>query len=139
MINHHLKSTILSLLEHGEFKALCDNHFSSHFCWEIKGSSMLSGIYKDKKAFLEKVIMRLSRVIEHGWKMHILGTYIDGDTMIVEMRGKAQTKNGGHYNNEYCWIFHFRDNRIVHLTAYYDSLLVNQTLTDQTREIGADF
>jgi ketosteroid isomerase-like protein len=59
-----------------------------------------------------------------------LAVYIDKDIMITEMRGEVKTRKGGDYNNDYCWIFHFKDDKVIKLTAYYDSLLVNKTLQE---------
>ncbi|MGD9152773.1 MAG: hypothetical protein PVG30_03835 [Gammaproteobacteria bacterium] len=43
---------------------------------------------------------------------------------VVKFFGEHQVKN------EYCWIFKFRDDKIISITAYYDSLLVNKTLNE---------
>lgn len=130
MINESIKNDIITLLEECQFRELCDKYFSSKFHWVIKGTSILSGDYTDKDAFFENVIGRLSACLEDGWEMHILATYNTDNAVIVEMRGEVKTKTGEDYNNEYCWIFHFENDKVVKLTAYYDSLLLNQTLIE---------
>jgi ketosteroid isomerase-like protein len=121
---------IIALLQRCEFRKLCDDYFARDFCWTIKGTSILSGTYRDKEEFFAQVIDRLNRVVMPGWKMFILNHYMADEVLIVEMRGEVKTKSGGDYNNEYCWIFKFENNKVVHLTAYYDSLLVNKTLQE---------
>jgi len=129
-MNIELRQTILNLLQRCEFRKLCDDYFSDEFLWTIKGTSILSGTYTNKEIFFATVIERLNKVLLPGWKMHILHHYVDQDTLIVEMRGEVKAKNGQDYNNDYCWIFKFKLNKIVRLTAYYDSLLVNKTLEE---------
>ncbi len=130
MISLKIQQQIVDLLRQCQFRVLCDTFFGNNFLWTIKGTSILSGTYYDKEEFFNKVINRLNKVLLTGWKMHILDTYAANNTFIVEMRGEVTAKSGKHYNNEYCWIFKFADNRITSVTAYYDSLLVNNTLAD---------
>ncbi len=127
-INQDIKDDIVSLLKNCEFRKFCDCYFADNFLWVIKGTSVLSGTYTDKETFFDKGINRLSAALLSDWKMYILNSYTDGNAFIVEMRGEVKTKVGDNYNNEYCWIMHFENKKIVKLTAYYDSLLVNETL-----------
>jgi ketosteroid isomerase-like protein len=128
MISQQIRQNILDLLQKCEFRKLCDTYFADDFLWIIKGSSILSGEHHDKDEFFTNVIGRLNNVLLPDWKMHILDSYVDNDTLIVEMRGEIKAKNGEDYNNEYCWIFKFINDKITSITAYYDSLLVNKTL-----------
>lgn len=128
MIEKVIIDDILSLLEDCQFQTLLDRYFSEKFHWIIKGTSVLSGEYHDKAVFLKDVIQRLSDQLQDNWKMHILGVFPSDNVLVVEMRGEVKTKLGGDYNNEYCWIFHFEDHKVVKLVAYYDSLLVDKTL-----------
>jgi len=129
-INQEIESDIIDMLKQCQFRKLCDTYFGDNFLWTIKGTSVLSGTYKDKEIFFDQVINRLNALLLPGWTMHILDSYVDNHTFIVEMKGEVKAKNGEDYNNEYCWIFKFRDNKIMSVTAYYDSLLVNKTLNE---------
>lgn len=127
-INQTIREHIVELLKKCEFRTFCDMYFANEFLWVIKGTSILSGTYNNKEQFFEKVINRLNSALLPGWKMHILNTYVENNAFIIEMRGEVKTKLGGDYSNEYCWILNFKDNKIVKLIAYYDSLLVNNTI-----------
>lgn len=129
-VNKALVDEVLSLIKTCQFRKLLDDYFDDKFHWVIKGTSLLSGTYTDKEVFWNKGIARLSQCLNDDWQIHILDYYICGQTLIAEMRGDVSTKAGGNYNNEYCWVFHFKDNKVIKLTAYYDSLLVNKTLTE---------
>ena len=127
-IEDETKKDIIDMLKRCAFRELCDQYFAKEFHWTIKGSSVLSGEYHNKEEFFNKVIYRLNAIILPGWKMHILNTHTCAETLVVEMRGEAKTKSGSTYNNEYCWILSFSNNKIISVTAYYDSLLVNKIL-----------
>ena len=129
-LNPKTKQAIVNHLENCEFRLLCDTYCSDEFLWTIRGTSVLSGTYRDIDQFFDVVINRLNQCLLPGWKMHILDTYDCGDTFIVEMKGEVKTKAGGDYNNEYCWIFKFDGDKVSSITAYYDSLLVNNTLAE---------
>lgn len=53
-INDETKTHIISLLKNCEIKKLCDIYFADNFLWTIKGTSILSGIYRDKNIFSAK-------------------------------------------------------------------------------------
>ena len=135
MILETTVTEVRSFLQNCKFRELCDRYFSPNFWWIIRGTSKLSGEYRDKEEFFSQVINPLNRLISPGWKMHLLEVYKDepNNVLIVEMKGEARTIWGGSYNNEYCWIFQFdkTGTQVIKLTAYYDSLLVNETLAHQ--------
>ena len=49
------------------------------------------------------------------------GVYADGDTVIVEERMRATLASGGHYDNDYCFIFELDDGRIRRVREYMDT------------------
>jgi ketosteroid isomerase-like protein len=53
----------------------------------------------------------------------------DGDDVVVEHTGRNTTPDGRQYNNNYCWIFHFRDGFILEVREYMDTELVTETFT----------
>jgi ketosteroid isomerase-like protein len=130
VIDNQTQKHILDLLKHCNFNDLCDTYFADDFLWTIKGTSILSGEYYGKEEFFTKVLNRLNNVLLPEWKIHILNSYVDNNAFIIEMRGEMKAKNSQDYNNEYCWIFKFANNKIINVTAYYDSLLVNKTLNE---------
>lgn len=132
MLSKLIQDDIVTMLKNCQFRPLCDKYFDTQFHWVIKGTSEFSGEYFDKDKFFTNIIDRLNSLIAPGWKMHILNTYCDNEkrVFIVEMQGEAKTHMGGNYNNQYCWIFQFDSlfSKVTKLTAYYDGLLVNNTL-----------
>ena len=46
------------------------------------------------------------------------------DVAIVELHSEATAKNGFRFDNHYCWVCYFRDDAIVRVRAYLDSVMV---------------
>jgi ketosteroid isomerase-like protein len=61
----------------------------------------------------------------------------DGDTVVVESRGGVTTKAGARYENDYCWVFRVRDDKIASITEYMDTELVTKALTAPPTRVEA--
>jgi uncharacterized protein len=51
---------------------------------------------------------------------NILG---EGNYVVIESTGKAMTRNGKPYNQTYCDIFYFENEKITEITTYFDTAL----------------
>jgi ketosteroid isomerase-like protein len=49
------------------------------------------------------------------------GCYADGDTVVVEARMQATLAHGGHYDNDYCFIFEMDHGLIKRVREYMDT------------------
>ncbi|SEG99789.1 hypothetical protein SAMN05444920_11465 [Nonomuraea solani] len=49
------------------------------------------------------------------------GFYADGDTVVVEMRLRATLAHGGHYDNEYVFVFELESGLIHRVREYMDT------------------
>jgi uncharacterized protein len=49
------------------------------------------------------------------------GFYADDDTVVVETRLRATLAHGGHYDNEYCFVFELEEGRIKRVREYMDT------------------
>ena len=52
----------------------------------------------------------------------------EGDFVVVESTGNAQTKKGKPYNQAYCEVFRFDKDKIQEITTYLDTALSQQML-----------
>lgn len=52
----------------------------------------------------------------------------EGDRVIVEWEGNAETSDGKPYCNQYCMVFTLRDGRIKQVNEYFCTLLADQVL-----------
>lgn len=55
---------------------------------------------------------------------------IQDNTAVVEMESLSTTLNGKPFNNTYCWIINFENNRIIEVHAYVDSALVQRVIDE---------
>jgi uncharacterized protein len=62
------------------------------------------------------------RMFTQDVKVDYKGVYADGDTVVVEMTLSATLANGRHYRNEYCFIHKLKDERVVEIREFVDTL-----------------
>ena len=61
------------------------------------------------------------RVFVAGVSVDFRGFYADGDTVIVEERMQATLAHGGHYDNDYCFVFELENGLIKRVREYMDT------------------
>ena len=59
-----------------------------------------------------------------GTQLYVEHALVSGDWAVVELHSLATAKNGLRFDNRYCWVCRFRDDKIVEVRAYLDSALV---------------
>ncbi|HEV8260597.1 MAG TPA: hypothetical protein VGQ19_07570 [Burkholderiales bacterium] len=62
--------------------------------------------------------------VEADFVRRIFAGLEHGDVAIVELHSRATAKNGFRFDNHYCWVCYFRNNKIVRVRAYLDSAMV---------------
>ena len=91
--------------------------------WVATGSSPVSGEYKDKQVYLEKIIGQLHTRLQSWPKAIVENILVDGDVACVQFHGEGGIgKNGANFDMQYCWGMKVRNQKIVHVTGYYDSV-----------------
>ena len=54
---------------------------------------------------------------------------VDGDVAVVQQRLTATAKaTGTDYDNQYCWVYVFRDDRIVEMEEYADTIVAGRAM-----------
>jgi ketosteroid isomerase-like protein len=89
--------------------------------WNIIGNSLVTG----KKEVLE--VAKMSQ-LESFPVITIKNIIAEGNYTVVESTGKALTKSGKPYNQTYCDIFYFKDNKLKEITTYLDTALSKEAL-----------
>jgi ketosteroid isomerase-like protein len=105
------------------------DQMTDDFEWTVMGTHPLSGVYKGKDAYLNGAFKRLGKILKDDVRLEIAAIYLDGNTATVELKSCMTANNGLPYNNCYCWIVHFNDDKkIIAITAYLDSALLAQVI-----------
>lgn len=89
--------------------------------WTIIGDTLFSGTYKGKQDVLDRLLGRLGERVDGHLHISVDNMIGEGDFLAVQGRGESKTVDGGTYNNTYCWVYKFKDDKVVELTEYLDT------------------
>lgn len=100
--------------------------------WTVMGTHPLAGVYHSKEDFLNATSKRLNKLLKEGKNLlKIKHIFVDGMTAIVEMKGLSTAKNGKPFDNIYCWIVTFDENKMISsVRAYVDSAMVQKIINE---------
>jgi ketosteroid isomerase-like protein len=112
-------------LENGDGSAFF-THVADDVDWTVEGTHPLAGHYHSKADFQDHTFKKLEKVLPEGTQLHVTNCIISGDWAVVELQSLAAAKNGMRFDNKYCWVMRFADNKIVEVRAYLDSAMVQQ-------------
>src|SRR5258707_12189090 len=102
------------------FEKEFDDALHEDLVWVDPGSSPVSGEYKGKQVYLEKIIRRLHDRLQSWPKAVVENILVDGDTPFVQFNGEGGVgKNGANFAMQYCWVMKIRNRKIAHVTGYY--------------------
>jgi ketosteroid isomerase-like protein len=114
---------IFAGLEHGDGAAFFE-HVADDVDWTVMGTHPLAGHYKSRAEFTAATFAKLGRVLPGGAQLNVNDVFIAGDVAIVELHSRATAKNGFRFDDHYCWVCYFRNNKIIRVRAYLDSAMV---------------
>ena len=90
------------------------------------GTTSLSGTYRGKAELGEKLLGPLFGRLKAGIHMEIHHLVAEGDQVVAVMSGQAETHEGVAYNNEYCWLVRVIESKMVEVTEFMDTGLVQR-------------
>ncbi|MEN1729339.1 MAG: nuclear transport factor 2 family protein [Pseudomonadota bacterium] len=93
--------------------------------WCNYGNTKFSGPFKGKQELGEKLMGPLFGSLKNGLFTGIDRLIAEGDTVVMQGTGQAETHDGTPYNNQYCMVIEVRDGKIQSVVEYADTALVN--------------
>lgn len=93
--------------------------------WTNIGSTKFSGTYTGKKALVENLLGPLFSQLKAGIASEVEHLTAEGNTVVAQTAGTAETVEGVPYNNVYCQVIRIRDGRIAAVTEYMDTALID--------------
>ena len=96
--------------------------------WHVEGSTPWSRSYRGKTAVKVDLLKPLFEVLAGPNPLTVSRMIAEEDCVVVQARGNARTKAGADYCNSYCMIFRLNDGRVVEITEYADTGLVERVL-----------
>ena len=122
-------------LAEGDFETIFDMHHDD-VVYNMLGNTPVSGRIYGKEAccsgmIAEKLLEKLvPEEIKFSKKWKIIAA--EDDRVVGMMQGGGPTKNGESYEQTYCEIFTIKDGKIIELHAFFDTVLVEHCLFDNS-------
>lgn len=98
--------------------------FAEDIHWTNIGTTALSGSYSGLAELQEKLLGPLFGQLKQGISMTVHRLIAEGDQVVAQCSGTAETLDGRPYNNSYCWIIRIREGKFAEVTEYLDTELV---------------
>jgi uncharacterized protein len=97
-------------------------------CWHMIGDTRWSGSYNGKQDIIERLLQPLRERFATRYRCVAHRIVAEGDMVVAECRGEVRTREGMDYNNTYCNVFKFDGGKIIEITEYMDTALVERAL-----------
>jgi ketosteroid isomerase-like protein len=98
--------------------------------WTAIGTSPWSRTYEGKQTIVAELMRPLFSQFADRYRARATRIVAEDDIVVVEARGQVMTKSGQPYNQSYCYVLRLAEGRVLELTEYLDTDLVNQVLND---------
>ena len=105
---------------------------SDQVTWTNIGSTDFSGTFDGKEDLAANLLGPVFSRLKAGIKTTIDLMVAEGDHVVVQDRGMAETVDGKQYNNTYCHIFRIEEGQIVEVTEFFDTALAQTVLGSTT-------
>ena len=125
--NRRLVAGIFDELERGNPRAFADA-LADDVRWITPGSSVWSRTFEGKAAVLDDLLGPVRAQLVARVQLTVRRILADGDCVVVEAKGRATTKTGVPYNNEYCFLYRLAGGKIIEVTEYLDTQLATVAL-----------
>ena len=93
--------------------------------WTNIGTTKFSGTYAGKETLVEQLLGPLFGQLKAGISSEIESLTAEGDVVVAQTSGSAETLDGTPYNNSYCQVIRVRDGKIVEVKEYMDTALID--------------
>lgn len=121
-INKQLQKKISEEFAKGNLK-FSEAYLANDIKWNILGDDTIVG--KEQVLEVSKMLQLQSFPV-----IKIKNVVEEGDYVVIESTGEAKTKNGKPYNQTYCDVFRFNNEKLQEITTYLDTVLSKEALND---------
>lgn len=113
-----------------ELKASLHPDFSFTYMGKIKNTILPYGVPYDTDAFFSEWLPHIPKLVPQGIKLNTTQVIASDKGVAIIQKGDAQGKHG-RYDNDYVWIFNFKDGKILSVEEYNSDYLVATRLYGQ--------
>ena len=101
----------------------CFDLIADDIVWTNIGTTTLSGRFEGRQELQEKLLGPLFGSLKAGIAMQVHRLVAEGDYVVAQTSGTAETLDGRPYNNSYCWIIRLQDGKFAEITEFMDTEL----------------
>lgn len=127
---------VYAALETGDRSVFGDS-VHPDYVWRLAGSSDWSRRFEGHKAVRRDLLAPLFSLFADTYKARAVTLVAEDDRVVAEVRGKVLTKTGQRYDNDYCFVFHFREGKIAEIVEYCDTDLCVRALGSYDDAVSA--
>ena len=129
-LNKQLVSAFLHYANKGDMESSLAL-LSKDLVWTDVGTSPFAGTYRGKDTVLSELVGPLFSRLKAGIFTTIEAMIAEGEHVVVQSSGKAETLEGVPYNNSYCHIFRIIDGKILEVVEYCDTALTGKVFGEK--------
>jgi ketosteroid isomerase-like protein len=118
---------IYNRLEIGDAAGFAE-HVAVNYVWRFPSKASWSKRFEGRKQVREELLGPLFNLFSGPYTAKILRLISEDDIVVAEIEGHAVLKTGNVYDNQYCMLFRFRDDKIVEVIEYCDTDLEERVL-----------
>lgn len=118
--NKAIVTSVFTALAEGNRRPFADA-MADDFSWTITGHSAWAGRWQGRQTVREQLLAPLFARFTGRYVNEAQTFVAEGDTVVVQCRGRVTTRSGQLYRNEYCYVCRVADGRLLELTEYMDT------------------
>ena len=103
----------------------CFELLADDVTWTNIGTTIFSGTFTGKQAIAEGLLGPLFGRLKAGIASQIEQLTAEGDIVVAQTSGIAETVDGTAYNNTYCQVITIRNGQIAAVKEYMDTALID--------------
>jgi len=135
--NKQLMQHAFEHLAQGDGRPFADL-MADDFRWIITGKTAWSRVYEGKVTVQEQLLRPLFAQFADRYRNTAQRFIAEGEWVVVQCRGSAETIRGQRYDNEYCCVCRFSGGKLSELTEYLDTQLVASVLDPPPKSRDCD-
>ena len=117
--------SIVRKINNGELDLV--EYLAEDAVWTLPGLKSFHG----KQEIIQELFMPYINLMESTGRAVIKNIIAEDDQVVVETIAEDRiTKKGKRYNNTYCMIYKFANEKIVHISEYSDTALAREALPE---------
>ncbi|MDG2385609.1 MAG: hypothetical protein P8N76_28325 [Pirellulaceae bacterium] len=110
-----------------QIKPILHDDFTFTYMGKIKDTLVPYGVPYDRESFFTKWLPHIGKAVPNGITLKTIDVIADKDGVAVLQKGNSDAKYGP-YNNDYVWVFKFKDGKILSVEEYNSDYLVANRL-----------